>query len=124
MSRAFFSLIALLSLFTTTARAGTPSRGSGAISGFHYTSCSKIECVELTAEKAFLSVLSGGFTTDGLTSLTTRELDGRQKSTILGTTASFNPGLGVLTFEKTNGGLVLYSLKDSRAQNFGSGVTP
>ncbi len=97
------------------------------IEGFHFRSCAKQICVEVRAQRAWLSQLNGAFTTEGNTNVkVSREtaaseldqiVDPHRQIDVLelsGTTATFNPKLNVLRLDDHSGDSNLISLQDGR----------
>lgn len=97
-------------LLSSMSQAGSENN---VMKNFRYTSCSKLECVEIQAEKAWISVAGGGFTTDVAATLKIFTIDGQLKSSKKEVTATFNPKLDIITFEKENGEFLLYTLSEA-----------
>jgi hypothetical protein len=107
-----FLLLALLSA-TTSAYAK-----SNVITGFHYATCTREECVEIRAPQAHMSSFQGGFSTTGVTELHLKDPTGKVKTSHVGTSASFNPRLQAITLEQDGGGFILHSLRDGKTNVF------
>lgn len=96
-----------LFLSAVSASAGT---GNNVIMNFKYTSCSKRECVVVTAPKAWLSLIRGGFSTEGTTILNVFDPKGKLQSTASGSSATFNPDLELVVLEQTSGEVIMQRL--------------
>lgn len=94
--------------------------GNNEIRGFIFHSCEANRCIEVKAERAWLSQGDGSFVTEGKTSLSVFD-DGKVKSTYVGREAIAQPELDTITLEQDNG-VVLLNLKDGKAEEFGRGV--
>jgi hypothetical protein len=115
-----FLVVHLLSLvMVPIAFAAGQKRSTNLIKDFKYTSCASQECIVLSAPKAWVSVLRGGFSTEGGATLKITDREGHEKSVVTGETASYSPDLEVITIEKSSTEFALYSIKDGRISFYG-----
>ena len=111
------TLVFLLTVFSLSPAVAAKTK-SNVISGFHYATCTREECVEIRAPQAHMSSFQGGFSTAGTTELSLKDPTGKVKVSHVGTSASFNPRLEAITLEKEDGGFVLHSLRDGKTSVF------
>jgi hypothetical protein len=104
------ALIVVFSIAALDVYAQISSTSNNVMENFSFTSCTKTECLEVKAPKAWLSLASGGFTTEGTTTVRILEPFGELRSSRIGTTATLNPNLEVLVLEKESNGVELFSL--------------
>lgn len=90
------------------------------IRGFVFHSCESARCIEVKADRAWLSQGDGSFVTDGRTALAVFE-NGKMKRTYIGLEAIAQPSLDTITLEQEDG-IILVNLKDGKAEEFGRGV--
>lgn len=88
------------------------------INGFRFHNCEKQTCVQVTAPEAWMSLMSGGFTTGGTTALVLRDANGEVTASYEGSRANFNPQLKMITLEGGKEGLVTFALDSRRIQTF------
>ena len=116
--RLVFGLAVAMSVILLSSLSAQAS--SNEIRGFIFHSCEANRCIEVKAERAWLSQGDGSFVTDGKTSLSVFD-DGKVKSTYVGLEAIAQPQLDTITLEQDNG-VPLVNLKDGQAEEFGRGV--
>lgn len=102
-------LLILITLILAPAIASADE--NNVMENFRYTSCSASDCVEVSAHRAWISFVSGGFTTQGPTRMRRLELDGRERNRVDGLSATLNPQLGLVIVELEGGEVEMYSLK-------------
>jgi len=109
-----FALIVTSNASPLYAEAQVSNTANNVMENFSFTSCTKVECIEVKAAKAWLSFASGGFTTEGTTYVRVLKPFGELRSSQVGITATLNPNLEVLVLEKENNGVELYSLRNQK----------
>lgn len=100
------------------------ANGDQEIIGFHYASCSARECVDVRAPKAYLSTIGFGFSTVGPTELKVIDITGQEKAHHWGQSASFSPILNLVTLEKSDDDIVLYSISEQKLTEYGAAQKP
>jgi hypothetical protein len=104
----------LLLIATTTRQAGAAelTTSSNMMTGFNYISCSSVKCIEIKAPQAWMSLVGGGFTTGGPTTVNLIERSGHLLQTQAGLVATYNPVLHLITLDLPNGDFAMYSTTD------------
>lgn len=110
-------MIAALLLTTSIARAANQE-----IKDFHFAQCSMKACIEVWADKGYLSQLSLTFATEGPTRLKLTNLQTKETKEFTGLSSSFNTRLNSIALDQPHEGAVLVSLDDYKIEIF-PGVT-
>lgn len=102
------SLMILASASTAFASEGP--QGNQMISGFKFQTCREQKCIEVGAEKAWMSQLGFSFTTEGATTITVR--DGAKTTVVKGSDATMNERLKLLVVDDASGNVRMFSLDE------------
>ena len=93
------------------------SAKSNYIRGFGFTSCGAKNCIQIRSKGAFVSLMSGSFSTDGETELSIFDRAGRLLSKTLGSEANFNPSIDTVSLQSETG-FSIYTLKDEKLETY------
>ncbi len=115
MKRLLLLALALIAPFLSEAQ--VVATGNNMMMDFRYTSCTKSECIEVSAPKAWISLASGGFTTEGKTQIRVLETFGKLRASHIGTTATLNSNLAVVVLEKDDSAVELFSLRETPGES-------
>lgn len=98
--------------------------GNHEIKGFHFANCGQHACVEVWADKGFLSQLQFAFATDGATTVKVTDLESKKELIWTGSASSLNPSLKLITLDQPNSSTVLISLDDFKAETIAGKTAP
>ncbi len=108
------TLILILFLFFSARLHADVPPGNNHIHGFNFLQCRQNTCVRVISPEASISIISGGFSTHGLTQLQLLDSKGNLKSAHFGSRAVYNPSLDMITLEDDTGGLLMYTPSKSQ----------
>jgi len=89
------------------------------INGFHFQDCNSVRCVEVTAERAWLSQVGFGFSAKGPSRLVIRAADGKVMREFVGADAALHSSVQAIALD-TDDGSLLYFLTDDSLRIMGS----
>lgn len=118
-----FATLAIFAAFALVAFSGSQARSAqNEIKGFRFQTCSVTNlCIEVTADKAWLSQLNGGFTTGENAKVVVKDPKGKIVNEWKGTSSAHHPSLKKITVDLLDGGLVTISTETGSSETLALG---
>ena len=119
MKRIYATALTTSAALLATFLVGASSQAANQeIRGFHFSTCSDSQCLELWADVGLMSQLQFSFSTTGQTRVTLRDLKTGAVTTLEGSNASYLPNLDCITLEQTNGSSAVISVNTFKVEKF------